>query len=694
MSTPRSKPRARGFRVWSAMTGAERGRILMRAASLLRARNDDLAKLETRDTGRPYSETSVVDVISGADCLEYYAGMAPTLTGRHIPLGPQAFAYTRREPLGVCAGIGAWNYPIQIACWKSAPALACGNTMIFKPAELTPLTAMALAEIYAEAGLPAGVFNVVQGFADTGRLITRHPGIAKVSLTGEVGTGKAVMADAAATLKHVTMELGGKSPIVVFDDATLDNAVGGALLGNFYSQGEICSNGTRVFVQRRVMDAFLDKVVTRTKAMVIGDPMDPATHVGPLISHEHMGKVLAAIERGKSSGARLLTGGRAGHRRGARRGLLRLAGGLRGVHGRDGDRARGDLRPGDERSRLRGRGRGGRPRQRHALRPRGGRLHQRSHPRPPRRGGARGGNGVDQRLQPHAHRDALRRRQSNPGSAGRTAMPRSSITPRRRASTSPWATSRLRIDVTHALREGHDILPSPRGRGGVRSAGFIDIFANEIIMTKSYDYIIVGAGSAGCVLANRLSEDQDVSVLLLEAGPKDHWWDWRLHMPSALSYPMQGKTYNWDYWTEPQPNLAGRRMHWPRGKVLGGSSTINGMAYVRGHALDYERWATEDPALAHWSYADVLPYFRKAESRGKGPDAYHGGEGPLRVSTGVSQNPLYQAWVEAGVQAGYDRTEDQNGFQREGRRETMEHGRVQRRPALRSTRPGLPCARR
>jgi len=298
-----------GFRVWSAMTGAERGRILMRAASLLRARNDDLAKLETRDTGRPYSETSVVDVISGADCLEYYAGMAPTLTGRHIPLGPQAFAYTRREPLGVCAGIGAWNYPIQIACWKSAPALACGNTMIFKPAELTPLTAMALAEIYAEAGLPAGVFNVVQGFADTGRLITRHPGIAKVSLTGEVGTGKAVMADAAATLKHVTMELGGKSPIVVFDDATLDNAVGGALLGNFYSQGEICSNGTRVFVQRRVMDAFLDKVVTRTKAMVIGDPMDPATHVGPLISHEHMGKVLAAIERGKSSGARLLTGG-------------------------------------------------------------------------------------------------------------------------------------------------------------------------------------------------------------------------------------------------------------------------------------------------------------------------------------------------------------------------------------------------
>ncbi|XBQ10830.1 MAG: betaine-aldehyde dehydrogenase [Salinarimonas sp.] len=298
-----------GFRVWSRMTGVERGRILMRAAALLRERNDALARLETQDTGRPISETSVVDVISGADCLEYYAGMAPTLTGQHIPLGPEAFAYTRREPLGVCAGIGAWNYPIQIACWKSAPALACGNAMIFKPAELTPLTAMALAEIYAEAGLPAGVFNVVQGFADTGRLLTRHPGIAKVSLTGEVGTGKAVMADAASTLKHVTMELGGKSPLVVFDDATLDNAVGGALLGNFYSQGEICSNGTRVFVHRRVMDAFLDKLVARTERMVIGDPKDPATHVGPLISHEHMGKVLAAIERGKAAGARLLTGG-------------------------------------------------------------------------------------------------------------------------------------------------------------------------------------------------------------------------------------------------------------------------------------------------------------------------------------------------------------------------------------------------
>ncbi|SOD91726.1 choline dehydrogenase [Caenispirillum bisanense] len=185
-------------------------------------------------------------------------------------------------------------------------------------------------------------------------------------------------------------------------------------------------------------------------------------------------------------------------------------------------------------------------------------------------------------------------------------------------------------------------------------------------MTETFDYIIVGAGSAGCVLANRLTEDADVRVLLLEAGPKDHAWDWRIHMPSALSYPMQSKTYNWDFYTVPQEHLNGRRLHCPRGRTLGGSSSINGMAYVRGHALDYERWAQEDPALAGWDYAGVLPYFRKAGNRTKGADAYHGGEGPLNVATGACENPLYTAFIEAGVQAGYRRTEDQNGFSQEG----------------------------
>jgi betaine-aldehyde dehydrogenase len=295
--------------VWGAMLGAERGRILKRVADRLRERNDELARLETLDTGKPIQETSVVDVLSGADCIDYFAGLAATLTGEHVDLGPTAFGYTRREPLGVVAGIGAWNYPLQIACWKAAPALACGNAMIFKPAELTPLTAVKLAEIMREAGVPDGVFNVVQGFAETGRLLTRHPGIAKVSLTGEVGTGKKVMADAAETLKHVTLELGGKSPLIVFDDADLDDAVSGALLGNFYSAGEVCSNGTRVFVHRAAYDCFMQKLVERVGRMRLGDPLDPRTQVGALISEEHMIKVLGFIERGKAEGAKVAVGG-------------------------------------------------------------------------------------------------------------------------------------------------------------------------------------------------------------------------------------------------------------------------------------------------------------------------------------------------------------------------------------------------
>jgi betaine-aldehyde dehydrogenase len=294
---------------WGGMTGTERARVLRRAADILRSRNQELAELETRDTGKPIQETQVVDVASGADCFEYFAGLAQSLSGEHINLGTQAFGYTRREPLGVVAGIGAWNYPLQIACWKAAPALACGNAMIFKPAELTPFTAVKLQEILLEAGAPPGIFQVVQGFAETGRLLTRHPDIRKVSLTGEVGTGKAVMSDAAQSLKNVTLELGGKSPLIIFGDAKLDNAVAGALLANFYSSGQVCSNGTRVFVHRSVKAEFLERLVKRTSAMRIGDPMDPATQVGALISEQHMHKVLSYIERGRAEGARVLTGG-------------------------------------------------------------------------------------------------------------------------------------------------------------------------------------------------------------------------------------------------------------------------------------------------------------------------------------------------------------------------------------------------
>ncbi len=297
-------------REWSALTGTQRGRLLRRVADLLREHNDRLAQLETRDTGKPIQETSVVDVISGADCYEYYAGLAPGIAGEYLDLGPSAFGYTRREPLGVVAGIGAWNYPLQIACWKSAPALACGNAMIFKPADLTPLSAIELEKLVLEAGVPAGVFQVVQGDAQVGRALTQHRAIRKVSLTGAVSTGRAVMRDAAESLKQVTLELGGKSPIIVFDDAPLDNAVSGALLGNFYSAGEVCSNGTRVFVQRRILDEFMKRLVERTRALRIGDPLDPGTQVGSLISQTHMDKVLGYIELGRAEGARLAIGGR------------------------------------------------------------------------------------------------------------------------------------------------------------------------------------------------------------------------------------------------------------------------------------------------------------------------------------------------------------------------------------------------
>ena len=297
-----------GQRVWAAMSGAERGRVLTEAARLLRAENEPLAKLEVQDTGKPIAEARQVDVHSGADAIEYYAGLTSKLHGEHIQL-PGAFAYTRREPLGLCAGIGAWNYPLQIASWKSAPALACGNAMIFKPSELTPLSALELARIYTEAGLPKGVFNVVQGAADTGRLLSLHPQIAKVSLTGEAQTGRRVMADAASTLKRVTMELGGKSPLMIFEDADLDDAVSGALLANFYTQGEVCTNGTRVFVQSTVMEPFMERLLARVEKMKVGDPMDETTDVGALISEAHLEKVMGYIKRGLQEGARLRCGG-------------------------------------------------------------------------------------------------------------------------------------------------------------------------------------------------------------------------------------------------------------------------------------------------------------------------------------------------------------------------------------------------
>ena len=300
-----------GQRVWAGFTALQRSRVLRRAVDLLRDRNDELADLETLDTGKPVSETRFVDLVTGADVLEYYAGLAPSIEGMQVPLRDSSFVYTRREPLGVVAGIGAWNYPIQIALWKSAPALAAGNAMIFKPSEVTPLSTLKLAEIYTEAGLPNGVFNVLNGpGATVGTWLTEHAGIEKISFTGGTVTGKTVMASASSsTLKEVTMELGGKSPLIVFADADLDRAADVALMANFYSSGQVCTNGTRVFVHQSMQAAFEAKVLERVRRIRLGDPQDMNTNFGPLVSEAHMNNVLRFIESGKAEGAKLLIGG-------------------------------------------------------------------------------------------------------------------------------------------------------------------------------------------------------------------------------------------------------------------------------------------------------------------------------------------------------------------------------------------------
>ena len=295
-------------RDWKRRSGTERSRVLLRASQLLRSQNDRLARLETLDTGKPVAESTTVDIQSAADCLEYFGALAASVQGDWLSQ-PGAMAYTIREPLGVVGAIGAWNYPLQIAAWKAAPALAMGNAVVFKPSQLTPVTAIELAKIFLEAGLPPGLFSVVQGAADVGSHLSRHPDIAKISLTGSVPTGRRVAATAGENLKKVSLELGGKSPLIVFADANLDEALKGILLGNIFTQGEVCSNGTRVFVHRSVASEVTERLVQKLTNLRIGDPLDPQTQMGALISQEHRHRVLDAVQKGKKEGAHLVFGG-------------------------------------------------------------------------------------------------------------------------------------------------------------------------------------------------------------------------------------------------------------------------------------------------------------------------------------------------------------------------------------------------
>jgi len=296
------------FPAWSSMSGMERGRILTRAAHLLRDRTEQLAQLDVRDNGKPIWEARA-DMSTVTDCLEYYGGVAPSIAGHHVRLAGGSWGVAAREPIGVVGGVGAWNYPLQTCTWKVAPALACGNTFVYKPSPLTPLVATVLGEVLQEAGLPDGVYNVVQGEGGTGVALTNHDGCDKLSFTGSVETGTKIMTAGAQSIKNVTLELGGKSPLIIFDDADLKNAVKGALMANFLTQGEVCSNGTRVFVQRGIYPQFIKEFVNQAKKMKIGDPMLEDTTVGATISAEHAAKVLSYIESAVSEGAVVECGG-------------------------------------------------------------------------------------------------------------------------------------------------------------------------------------------------------------------------------------------------------------------------------------------------------------------------------------------------------------------------------------------------
>lgn len=302
------KSARREFKAWRKLSGFDRGNILKKAANIIRERLEELARTEVLDTGKPLYEARM-DIAGCANTMDYYGGLAASISGEFLQLTNGSFNYTIREPFGVVGGIGAWNYPFQMAAWKSSPALACGNTFVFKPSPLTPLTAVMLGEIYKEAGLPDGCYNVIQGEGLTGQLLSNHPDINKMTFTGSVSTGSKIMEACAKGIKNVCLELGGKSPFIIFGDCNLDKAVSGAMMANFFNQGQVCSNGTRVFVEKSIMGPFLAKLVERTKKMKIGNPNNEDTRVGATISEEQALKVLSYVKTAKKEGASVLCGG-------------------------------------------------------------------------------------------------------------------------------------------------------------------------------------------------------------------------------------------------------------------------------------------------------------------------------------------------------------------------------------------------
>ncbi|MFP3552810.1 aldehyde dehydrogenase family protein [Paraburkholderia sp. SIMBA_049] len=298
------------LKVWNGMRAAERGRILMRFSELLREHQDEIVALESLDAGKPLASVKRQDVPAAIDTLAYYAGWCDKINGQVVPVRPDALTYTVREPVGVVGAIVPWNFPLMIGMWKIAPALACGCTMVVKPAEITPLSALRIGELALEAGVPPGVLNIVTGKGRVvGDAIVAHPGIDKVTFTGSPSVGRGILQGAASNFKRVTLELGGKSANVIFADANIDNAVRAASSGIFFNTGQVCSAGSRILAHRDVYDEVVERLAARAKALKVGDPSERETTMGPLVSAAQMKTVLDYVDIGRNEGASLVTGG-------------------------------------------------------------------------------------------------------------------------------------------------------------------------------------------------------------------------------------------------------------------------------------------------------------------------------------------------------------------------------------------------
>ncbi|MDQ3472271.1 MAG: betaine-aldehyde dehydrogenase [Acidobacteriota bacterium] len=295
---------------WSKISARDRGRMLYKLSQLIEENSSELAALETADNGKPIKESSFVDLPQVAENFEYFAGWATKIEGETIPVPGQMFNYTLREPVGVCGQIIPWNFPLLMAAWKLAPALAAGNTVVLKPAEQTPVNAMELGKLIEQAGFPEGVVNIVPGYGETaGAALAAHPGIDKVAFTGSTEVGKLVAKAASYNLTKVSLELGGKAPNIVFADADLEQAVSGAMMGIFFNQGQVCCAGSRLFVQEDVKDEFVGRLKEKSANIKVGDPMDKATQMGPQVSEEQLNRIKGYCDVAQKEGATVISGG-------------------------------------------------------------------------------------------------------------------------------------------------------------------------------------------------------------------------------------------------------------------------------------------------------------------------------------------------------------------------------------------------